>query len=263
MLKEGEMLPRDKNYDQHIAVHNHQGHVMLHVGAALSLAGLVSLIATSIPKLSSLLLALAGPAYIVVAHAGWSLRSIRAGMRFMSYHARASDGVQVGKPAVDGTVYTLDGEKTTLLSDSNPNTPHVLSFSCLTCPIYRESAKYWIELVRDAGDAIQATTVYTTEIHPNDGWVVKENDEEPFNFAQPMTLEKRLIPARQLSKLYFVDEPSTHTTVVDDMDNILSDAFHSVPNLLVVVVNGKVVFRSKQGPDGYLLNELRDFLNSM
>ncbi len=175
-------------------------------------------------------------------------------------------GVAVGKEAVDGLVYSLQGQEEKLSNYFEQETLLVVNFASYTCPIHRKRLVELEALMQKwQSREVRFVTVYTAEAHPVDGWNLEgqfKNDAEyngvddDFCFLQPQTLAERLKMARWLVEKKKWEMP----VVVDSMQNTLLSAYNTWPIRLYVFKAGKVVFEGEQGPFGYNTQEVDAFL---
>lgn len=87
--------------------------------------------------------------------------------------------------------------------------------------------------------------VYIKEIHPTDGWQVKENEQEAILFRQHRSFEERAeVGAACMVKLA-LEMPA----LVDEMDDAVSKAWAAMPERLYLVGrDGRVAFKGGMGP---------------
>ena len=99
--------------------------------------------------------------------------------------------------------------------------------------------------------------VYIKEAHPEDEWQAPINVRQGVVFRQPRTFEERLKLAQT-----FVDKMQVTTpTLVDSMDNKANVCYAALPERIYVIqTDGRVVFKSGVGPQGFKTDELREFL---
>ena len=87
--------------------------------------------------------------------------------------------------------------------------------------------------------------VYIKEIHPTDGWQVKENDQDAVLFEQHQSMEDR-VEVGQACMLKLALEP---TAVVDEMDDAVAKAYAAMPERLYLIgSDGRVAYKSGMGP---------------
>ncbi|KAI8509740.1 Responsible for the deiodination of T4 (3,5,3',5'- tetraiodothyronine) [Branchiostoma belcheri] len=99
--------------------------------------------------------------------------------------------------------------------------------------------------------------VYLAEAHPPGGWALKNNITIP----QHRSLQERLAAARKLQQLDDDNVPCC-PIVVDTMDNNVARAYACYPDRLFVILDGIVVYKGGLGPEGYHLDEVRDWLQN-
>ena len=107
------------------------------------------------------------------------------------------------------------------------------------------------QLLSDYADVADFLTIYIEEAHPKDGWVVKNN----ISIVQHKLLKDRIAAAEVL-----MQHNSKSTVVVDSMNNDACFAYGGRPERLCIVHEGRVVYDGERGPQGYHLNEVKDWL---
>ncbi len=174
-------------------------------------------------------------------------------------------GVAVGLAAPDGMIVKLNGE-TGHLSDffnqGQDSSPLVLNFGSYTCPHHRKRLDELHGLMdKWQNRGVRFLTIYTAEAHPDDGWRLANQyaqdkeyngNENDFCFSYAKTIEDRLTMANWLieKKNFRMD------MVLDAMENKLLFAYNSWPIRLYVIKKGKIIYSGKQGPFGYLPDEV-------
>ncbi|CAH1261670.1 DIO1 [Branchiostoma lanceolatum] len=93
--------------------------------------------------------------------------------------------------------------------------------------------------------------VYVAEAHPTDGWAMSNN----MDIRQHRCLEERLAAAEMLA-LHDIPCP----ILVDTMDNAAARAYAAIPDRLYIVMDRVCVYKGGPGPDGYLPEEVSDWL---
>jgi len=195
-----------------------------------------------------------------------------ADREFMRWTEGVREGVQVGAPAPNGIVTTMEGETVPLSSfyGENFSSPLVLNFCSYTCPHYRKRIDELHSLMEKWQDrGVRFLTVYTAEAHPEDGWKiahqydsdVEYTNEDDFCFNYARTIDDRKKMARWLIEKKHFKMP----VVLDSIENGLLTAYNSWPIRLYIVNNGKVLYCGEQGPFGYdparVDKTLRNLLN--
>ena len=88
-------------------------------------------------------------------------------------------------------------------------------------------------------------TVYIKEIHPTDGWQVKENEQDAVLFRQHRSMEERVEVGQACMVKMALEMPA----VVDEMDDAVATAYAAMPERLYLVgEDGTVVYKSGPGP---------------
>jgi len=87
--------------------------------------------------------------------------------------------------------------------------------------------------------------VYIQEIHPTDGWQVKENERDGVLIRQHRSMQERLeVGASCMTKLA-LEMPA----LVDEMDDGVAIAYVAVPERLYLVGrDGRIAYKSGVGP---------------
>jgi type I thyroxine 5'-deiodinase len=102
-------------------------------------------------------------------------------------------------------------------------------------------------------------TVYVREAHPTDEWQMKSNlkDKDDVCYAQPKTLEQRLIIANDFTKRFKFPLPFG----IDDMSNAANDAYAAWPERIYIIdESGRIAYRGGVGPFNYKPEEAREWL---
>jgi type I thyroxine 5'-deiodinase len=101
--------------------------------------------------------------------------------------------------------------------------------------------------------------VYVREAHPTDEWQMKSNlkEKDDVCYAQPKTLEQRLVIANDFTKRFKFPLPFG----IDDMSNAANDAYAAWPERLYVIdESGHIAYRGGIGPFNYNPAEVREWL---
>lgn len=94
--------------------------------------------------------------------------------------------------------------------------------------------------------------IYIAEAHPTDGWAIKGNIE----VADHRTLDERFEAAQRMLDL----EPQSCPVFVDSLTDEASTAYGAIPERLFIVQDGVIVYKGQQGPHGYKLREVEEWL---
>ncbi len=87
--------------------------------------------------------------------------------------------------------------------------------------------------------------VYIKEIHPTDGWQVKENEQDAVLFRQHQSMEERIDVGQACMLKMALDMPA----VVDEMDDAVAKAWGAMPERLYLVGrDGRVAYKGGIGP---------------
>lgn len=99
---------------------------------------------------------------------------------------------------------------------------------------------------------VEFVFVYIREAHPADSnWAVGNQDADPQDLEQRQGLAHKACARLKLGM----------TTVVDDMDDSVSLAYHAWPERIFVIgTKGTIVYKGRPGPKGFRTDELESFL---
>jgi hypothetical protein len=87
---------------------------------------------------------------------------------------------------------------------------------------------------------------------------MRANERENLIYDQPKTLNDRLTIARDFVHRMEYDLE----VVVDSMDNVANEAFAAWPERLYIVdTNGKVAYKGRMGPEGFVVDEVERWLD--
>ncbi len=94
-------------------------------------------------------------------------------------------------------------------------------------------------------DRVDFYVVYIKEIHPTDGWQVKENEQEAVLFRQHRSMEERVEVGQACMVKMALEMPA----VVDEMDDAVAKAYGAMPERLYLVgEDGRVAYKGGIGP---------------
>ena len=94
-----------------------------------------------------------------------------------------------------------------------------------------------------------------SEAHASDKWAFNDNE---YNIKQHVNLTERCEAAQTVMKLQPVNIP----IVVDNMEDEAAGVYAALPEKLVIILDGKIVFMSGRGPFGYKLPKVEEYLNN-
>jgi hypothetical protein len=87
--------------------------------------------------------------------------------------------------------------------------------------------------------------VYLKEIHPTDGWQVKENEQDAVLFRQHQSMDERARVGAACMLKMALEMPAA----VDEMDDAVGLAYGAMPERLFLVgTDGKVAYKGGMGP---------------
>ena len=87
--------------------------------------------------------------------------------------------------------------------------------------------------------------MYIKEIHPTDGWQVKENEQDAVLFRQHQSLAERV----QVGEACMLKMALEMPAVVDEMDDAVAVAYGAMPERLFLIDRqGRVEYKGGIGP---------------
>ena len=87
--------------------------------------------------------------------------------------------------------------------------------------------------------------VYIKEIHPTDGWQVKENEQDAVLVRQHQSFEERVEVGQACMLKLALEMPA----VVDEMDDRVAAAYAAMPERLYLIgSDGRVAYKGGLGP---------------
>ncbi len=87
--------------------------------------------------------------------------------------------------------------------------------------------------------------VYIKEIHPTDGWQVKENEADAVLVRQHRSMEERVEVGQACMVKLALEMPA----VVDEMDDAVARAYGAMPERLYLVGrDGRIAYKGGVGP---------------
>ena len=118
----------------------------------------------------------------------------------------------------------------------------------------------WGAIVRDFGARADFATVYIAEAHAVDEWALPDargaGAAIPAGIVQPRSLAARCELARCFARRF----PDVGRLLVDTMADEANARYAAWPERLYVVVDGVVVYKGGPGPFGYVLDDVRAWL---
>jgi hypothetical protein len=113
--------------------------------------------------------------------------------------------------------------------------------------------------VRDFGARADFATIYIAEAHASDEWALPHargaGDAIPEGIVQPRSLAARCALARLFGRRHAVGR-----LFVDTMTDEANARYAAWPERLFVVVDGVVAYKGGPGPFGYVLADVRAWL---
>jgi len=87
--------------------------------------------------------------------------------------------------------------------------------------------------------------VYIKEIHPTDGWQVKENESEAVLYRQHQSFDERALVGQACMLKLALALPA----LVDEMDDAVAQAYAAMPERLYMLArDGTVAYKGGVGP---------------
>ena len=87
--------------------------------------------------------------------------------------------------------------------------------------------------------------VYIKEIHPTDGWQVKENEQAAVLFTQHQSMEER----GEVGEACMIKLALEPPAIVDEMDDAVTKAYAGMPERLYLIgKDGNVAYKGGMGP---------------
>ena len=168
-----------------------------------------------------------------------------------------NEGPQVGQPAPNFSLKTVDGKDEIQLTKLLGSKPVVLVFGNFTCGPFR-SFYPEVEAVYQRYKAdVNFLMVYVREAHPTDGWKMESNAKSGVVVKQPTTYTDRVAVAGQ----FCTRLKPTMPVAVDEINDPVGNAYSGMPaRLYVIDRQGKVAYKSGRGPFGFRVGEMEQAL---
>jgi len=100
-------------------------------------------------------------------------------------------------------------------------------------------------IYRELRDQVAFYTVYIKEIHPTDGWQVKENERDGVLVRQHRSMDERVEVGEACMLALALEAPA----LVDEMDDAVARAYAAVPERLYLVGrDGRIAYKGGMGP---------------
>ncbi len=94
-------------------------------------------------------------------------------------------------------------------------------------------------------DRLDFFLVYIQEIHPTDGWQVKENERDGVLVRQHRSMEERVEVGSSCMLKLALEMPA----LVDEMDDSVAVAYAAMPERLYLIgCDGRIAFKGGIGP---------------
>ncbi len=167
------------------------------------------------------------------------------------------EGPRPGRLAPEFALPTRDGSRRVTLAEFRGVKPVVLVFGCVTNWPFLSSFDQVEDLNRRHGDRAAFLMVYVREVHPIDGWLMKENEELGIAPRQPTTFAER----KALADLCATRIKAKMPVLVDGLDDRVGHLYSGMPSRLYVIdKEGHVTYQSGRGPFGFKPGEMEQAL---
>ncbi len=163
------------------------------------------------------------------------------------------EGPQLGQPAPDFTLKTVDGKETVQFSKVIGPKPVVLVLGNFTCGPFRSLYAGVEGMYHRYKKDVNFVMVYVREAHPSDGWKMESNTRVGVAVKQPTTLTERQAVASQFCERL----KATMPFVVDEINDPVGHAYSAMPGRFYVIDRqGKIAYKSGRGPYGFRIGEM-------
>ena len=109
-------------------------------------------------------------------------------------------------------------------------------------------------------DEIEFFVVYVQEAHPTDGWQTDSNVADGVLLRQHQSFDEREEAAQTCS----IDLHISIPTLVEEMDNVIDEAYGAAPERLYLIgKEGNVFYHGDAGPHLFDLDELDEAIQRM
>jgi hypothetical protein len=168
-------------------------------------------------------------------------------------HGWGEGALKPGQPAPDFKLNKLGSDEAVRLSTFAGKKPVALILGTYTCPIFRGQFRAVNDLADMYKNKVEFVLVYVREAHPSDALPVEENVEQGIALSDPKTLEEK----QNHASMCIRDLNVRFTTLVDGMDNKIEQEYSAWPTRLYLIGrDGRVAWKSKPGPNGFVAAEL-------
>ena len=163
---------------------------------------------------------------------------------------------EINGNAPNPKVYTADGKtRVNLLDTASPGRPLVLNFGSCSWPPFIARLAEFKRLVAEFADIADYTTIYITEAHASDGFDFIGNK---YKIKQHTSLQERILAASILLEDEDLNIPGA--LLIDNMENEAKDVYGAFPERLYIVLDGKILFVGDEGPMGYSVEAVKNWL---
>ncbi|MCH7598870.1 MAG: deiodinase [Myxococcales bacterium] len=114
-------------------------------------------------------------------------------------------------------------------------------------------------MYREFSNQVEFFVVYIKEIHPTDGWQVKENEQDAILFRTHESLAERVAVGRSCMIKLALEMPA----LVDEMDDAVATIYGAMPERLYLISrDGNVAYKSGVGPMFFKPREWQEAIRS-
>ncbi len=135
----------------------------------------------------------------------------------------------VGAPVPDLSIRKLDGS--TVQLSSYKGRVVVLEFGSYSSPSFRKRAAAMEQLKNQLGGVATFLLIYTKEAHPSGGWEIDRNKDEKISVTPHGSTSDRRAAATKARDGLKITLP----TLIDEMDDSVSDALGASENSLIII----------------------------
>ena len=142
------------------------------------------------------------------------------------------------------------------LRDLHNDRPLVITFGSFSWRPWRAKASVVQKIAEDYHGKVDVVAIYISEAHSTDEWSLYSD----VTWKQPQTIEERIGLATKHAGRLHGDEIQLY---VDTMANTVESSFAAWPERLYIIDSaGKIGYKGLNGPDGYLPEEVRSWLEA-
>jgi len=163
----------------------------------------------------------------------------------------------VGQQPPNVALTSLDLKRTVYLEELLKRKPiTVLNFGNYTWPPWVDLTKKILEISNKYAKDVQVITIYTREMHAQDGWELPHNS---VCYLQPKNMEGRACIAND----FITQEKVSGLDMwLDQIDNSAAILYTAEPERLFIIKDNSIVFVGGIGPDDYDPWKVEDWLKA-